>query len=237
MSARRARRASALLLACAAVLTSACETPTIPGREEAYPFSYVAGDLVFHWPAGSTVHVYVDESGDPARAALLTSAAAHAIAAWNDAVLFGEYRLVRAAALGEADVLLRWSDTELPVRTPDPARCAFHVGRAVTTFCPQFDDATGSSGRLLVFPRVDVEEDGQQGRVRFVVTMSTVEADGGRLKALVTHEVGHTLGILRHPGTNVGSSVMLELPTDSVPTPADRATIQVLYHTRADLRL
>lgn len=230
---RTRARANDLLLLPLLLVLAACDAPTIPERDDAYAFALPSPNLVFHWPAGSTVSVWVDESEDATRDAKLQAATSHAMAAWNDAVLFGEYRLAPARSAAEADVLVRWSDDPLPVRSPDPTRCGVQPGRAVTTFCPEFDDG-GPEGRLLVFP---FAEDDATGRVRFLITISFVEAAGDRVTALVTHEMGHALGIFRHPPPSVGASVMLEQPTDSVPSRADRATIQVLYHTASDLRL
>ena len=58
------------------------------------------------------------------------------------------------------------------------------------------------------------------------------------LRRLVTHEVGHALGLWNHPApTSFPESVMLSVPSTDVPTAIDRATVQVLYHTAPNVSL
>ena len=217
-----------LAIAAVAFALAACDAPTIPEREAFYDFALADPPLVFHWPAGSDVRLHVAGGTDTGRAAALRAAAAHAARAWNDVALFGEFELALTANAPDADVILRWSNVESPVVSPDPVRCAPVGGRAVTTFCP---DAAGK--RLLVFPQ---REGG--GRTRFVITISATVLDDGELHELVTHEVGHALGLWNHPSpVTYPESVMLPLPTTDVPTAIDRATVQVLYHTRPDVGL
>src|SRR5690606_12686629 len=96
---------------------SACEGPTVPPAtsSEVYDFRLLSDSLkVLRWPSGSRVRVHA-ESGEGERATLLENALARGAAAWNRHALYGEYELVRAASLREADVLLRWSDELAPV--------------------------------------------------------------------------------------------------------------------------
>jgi hypothetical protein len=220
------KRALLLVLACA---LAACETPTIAERGATYDFAFPNPHLVFHWPAGATIRVFVD-GGTDARAALLTTTAEQAMAAWNDVALFGEYELVRTTDIANADVLLHWSDVPLAVGTPDAVRCTPGPGRAVTSFCP---DVSGA--HLLVYPLL---QGGDTGRVRFLINILGSETEPTRLLRLVTHELGHTLGLFNHPNlSEFPESVMLELPSVDAPSDVDRATIQVLYHTPVTLGL
>ncbi|MBI4543948.1 MAG: hypothetical protein HY703_01985 [Gemmatimonadetes bacterium] len=217
-------------LAAAVAAAASCDSPTIPGRVEAYNFALAAEPpVIFHWNPGRRVRVFVAGGDDAARAAALAAASAAASREWNGAVLFGEYRLSPAERLLDADVVLRWSDVPLPVEVPAPACQPALIGRAVTTFCP-----TADTTELRVYPLKNAGPEAA-GQVRMIVTVAASEAQAPeRVLRLVAHEFGHVLGIWRHaPGPSDlmwGGVLVTERPT-----PADRATIQVLYHTPADV--
>ena len=219
---------TAVLIALTLVL-AACDAPTIPARDAFYEFTLPDPPLVFHWPAGSSVRIFVAGGSDAARADALSDAAAHAADAWNDVALFGEFDVSVTADPAAADVSLRWTNVEAPVETPDVLRCSAIGGRAVTTFCP---DPEGT--RLMIFPL----RNGGAGRTRFVINISAAVVDDAELRRLVTHEVGHALGLWNHPApTSFPESVMLSVPSTDVPTAIDRATVQVLYHTAPNVSL
>jgi predicted Zn-dependent protease len=69
--------------------------------------------------------------------------------------------------------------------------------------------------------------------VKFIVTIrSQATLDAESVKRLVAHELGHVLGIAQHSKRQ--TDLLYPGPiTRSEPSPADRATLQVLYHTRA----
>jgi hypothetical protein len=206
---------------------AACDSPTVPERllTEVYDYRLLAPDpLVMRWPVGTTVKVYVEPHSDPAHHAALLNALDNGIAVWNDAALYREVQLARAVELSEADAVLIYSNALQPV---DVSSCSPGGGLAYTTFCIDPND----SGRLALFPIRNVGG----GRVKFLVTVRTqATLDAESVKRLVAHELGHVLGIAQHS----------KRPTDllypgpiarSEPSPADRATLQVLYHSRADI--
>ena len=47
------------------------------------------------------------------------------------------------------------------------------------------------------------------------------------------HELGHALGLLKH--SPYADDIMNDIPTVTTPSPEDRRTIEVLYHTRATI--
>jgi len=213
-------RAPGLLL-CAALL-AACDSPTIPARADAYPFALPGAGLVFHWEPGTRVRVHV--AAEPAeRAQALADAFDAAAAAWAVAAPLAEVTFARAAA-ASADVVLAWSDGPFPVETTGcpPAGS----GGGATTFC-----LTPENDGFVPYPL----SGGGASDVLFLVTISpTLSADPVLMRRLVTHEVGHALGLFQHsPNADdlmFGGSLVADAPTD-----ADRATFYTLYHTPSDL--
>ena len=217
---------SRLLLAT--VVLSACDSATVPERNavEVYDFRLAETDppSVLRWPTGSTVRVYVHGGDDVARAGQLRDALKHAVRAWNEAVRFGEYRLTVSTTLDAADAVVMWSTDLPPVETAD---CTPLVGgRATTTFC--LDD---SGDRLRPFPIPGMTN----SPVRFLVTIRTAEAgDPARVRAFVTHEIGHVLGISQHSPSSTDLMYTGDLLRD-VPNVRDRATVQLLYQATPDI--
>lgn len=218
-----------MLLAAVSLALAACESPTIPPRPAAYDFTLPVTDgpaMVFHWPAGSEVRVYVSATQDE-RGALLRSAVDAGMAAWNKAVLFDEYRLTRALRPAESEVVVVWADDpEPPVLInecpPDPAR-------AVTTFCSE----PGDLRKIRPFRLTEAPT--APSAVRFLITLGAREhEDPDRLRRLVAHELGHALGIMRH--SPEAEDLMHSLAAVNGPSVRDRHTIQILYHTTPDLR-
>jgi hypothetical protein len=218
---------SAILVVCACV--AACDSPTLPPRSDTqvYEFRLNSDTLrVFHWPAGTQVRVFVYATRDDRRDSLAASFERGA-AEWNRYALFGEYHLVRASTLEAADVVLRWSDDLAPV---DDSVCPPVYSNGVTTFC--IDDLDATPLRLAPFPlRTST---GGDSDVRMLVTILASQATiPGRIDQLVAHELGHVLGIGRH--SPVESDLMFANPTRATLSRRDVATIQVLYHTAADV--
>jgi hypothetical protein len=229
---RRPSHEPRLLAVLVLLAFAACESPILAGRPptDVYDFTLPSDPpAILRWPSGTTLRVFVAPSGDAARDGLLVAAAAQGAAAWNAAALFGEYRIALTSAHEQADAVVAWSDAPLPVGTED---CRPALQRAVTTFCVA--DFGTDSAHLETFPLRPPAGPGT-GRVKMLVTLLGTEAIfPDRVPRLVTHELGHVLGIGRHsPNENdVMSSVD---PQVVQPSRRDAATVQVLYHTRADI--
>lgn len=233
-------------LACLAPLAvAACEAPTLPLRNTAYNFVSVdfGVPIIYRWSDGERIDVYVAPSGDPERAGLLEAAFRQAAAAWNETVAFGEFEIVESS-LADADVVLAWANEPLPVETsgcpPAPG------GLAWTTFCldgvtPEEVAETDDPLRAVYgYPLTEGEhsEDGVHMLVQVLYNGSNRELTFG----LVAHELGHVLGIGRHPcraedptcadGYGARESLMyIGEPDVSAPTQADRETVELLYRT------
>jgi len=220
------------LLGVAAALLVACDGPLIPERpgiaDDAYNFALPPpyAPLVYRWPTGHTIRVFIAAGADPARLTILRdSVFLPAATAWESAVLYREFSFALSERVEDADVVLAWSDAELPI---DVTGCPPPTGAvAVTVFCPGEEP-----GRLLPFPMKP--PDTATSRVRMLVVIRGVEVSNPpSARNFGAHELGHVLGIGRHSSNR--EDVMFGYPTTYRPTRADRATIRLLYHTTPDL--
>lgn len=214
------------ILIAAIALLSACDSATVPERSlnEVYEYRLsTPAPRVLRWPVGTTVRVWVAADTDPARTSLLENAFAQAADAWNSAALYGEVELQKTDEIGNADAVLLFSSTAPPV---DLSNCPRQGALAITTFCLDMQD----QNRLALLPLLS----GGGGRVRFLVTVAAVVNDAEQVRRLVAHELGHVLGIARHSPRPTDLMYGNTLTT-AVPSVADRATLQLLYHTRPDI--
>lgn len=200
LRARRALRALVALVAVAAAV--ACDAPSYPSELPSYDptlaFDTTRG--VARFASGTTVLLYADPTGAPAgydlRAALAT-----AIGRWAEVPRYGDITLAQTTDLRRAQVLVRFRSTTSLVDLGD---CAFGGGLGRTAFCgdttedgrgvaPALPFADGSAGsRIKLDVYVDplgasdlVLQQAGQTREEFFVT-------------LLTHELGHVLGIGGH---------------------------------------
>ncbi|HSJ14208.1 MAG TPA: matrixin family metalloprotease [Longimicrobiales bacterium] len=216
-----------LMIALGVLTLTACESATLPPRRSADVYEFrlpTTPPAVLHWRAGTTVRVYV--SSDAATRATLADALAAGAAEWNRYALFAEYRLQATTSLDDADVVLRWMHEPSEL---DLTGCLPAGARAVTTFCLADPDSVAAG--LYRFPAAD----GAETDVRMVVSVLGSEATiAGRVASLVTHELGHVLGIAQH--SDVAADLMAETQLSRTTLSArDAATVQTLYHTRPDL--
>lgn len=214
---------------CAVIaLVAACDSPTVPPRllTDVYDYRLRAGSLkVLRWPIGTTVRVYVAADADAARTAALENGFENGANGWNAASLYGEVRIERTANLADADAVLLFSSTLPPVET---GNCPPGGGSAATTLCLDPQDPT----RLAVFPL----RNGGGGKVKFLVTIRSVSPlDVESVRRLVAHELGHVLGIAQHSSRQTDLMFPETNLTRAEPSPADRATLHVLYHSRPDI--
>lgn len=214
-----------ILLLC--LLAAACDSPTVPQRllRDIYEFRALTPEPeVLRWPIGSTVNVFVVADADATNTQWLRDATSLGADEWNAAAIYGEVDLRVVNRVEDADVVVEYSAASSPV---DVSGCIPSGSFAYTTFC-----LTSDRAHLTTFPL----KDGSGGHVKFLVTIRSGYApDVTTLRGLVAHELGHVLGIARHSPKSTdlmyGGTTLLR--TD--PSPADRATLQVLYHTEADI--
>jgi predicted Zn-dependent protease len=209
------------LLCC--LLLAACESATVPPQLNVYDFRLITPTpKVMRWPTGSTVRVFVVADADATASGWLRAAVQHAVSIWNDGVLYNEVELTIADAIEQADVVVKYSASTAPV---DASSCPPAGGLAFTTFC------LNSTGEQLQHFAVN----GSASSVRFLVTVRSDVASGETIvRRLVTHELGHVLGIAQHSPNQSDLMYGNTVTRDDLST-VDRATLQVLYHTRPDI--
>ncbi len=216
-----------MAVALGAILFAACESPTLPPRSnsDVYEFRLNSDSLyVFHWPTGSQIRVFVHGT-NATKVDALAASLARGGQQWNSYALFGEYEIVRASSLADADVVLRWSDDLSPV---DESECPPVFSNGVTTFC--IDDLDARPLRLATFRAASAPTANVKMLVTILASQATIP---GRIDRLVVHELGHVLGIGRH--SPEASDLMFAEPTRSTLSRRDVATVQVLYHTTPDI--
>lgn len=215
----------------ALVALGGCDPVTVPPREphEVFDFRLISDQdsLVLRWPNGSQIRVLLQPAGDAALDSLLEQGFSHAVRAWEAVGLYGDYRFARARIVEDADVILTWTGVSLPVVVSD---CPPGGSNAFTTFC-----LTPEGDRLRPFPFLPGSGTGMISRVRFLVSIrpgSTVTPE--RVRALVTHELGHVLGLAQH--SPIQTDIMFTDPgLRETPNARDRASVIVLYQTPPDI--
>lgn len=208
-----------LLIVCIAV--TACDAPNSMGDSPAYD-PRLPGGIVYHWPLGRAISVYVDPAsgGDALREAVAPSAAG-----WRDSVYFAEFTVRVVDDPSAADVILHTRDAALLVET---GTCVYSPPGAagVTFFCPAEIGDTLEVLELL---------SGDPGRVKMDVAVDLSRISGNTtVRAIVAHELGHVLGIGIH--SNDAGDLMFSVPTVERPTARDASALRWLLHTPAGLR-
>lgn len=206
-----------------AVGVAACEAPTVPLRAATYSVRDPDGFL-FRWTEDRMpVRFWVNPSDS------LGEYVQYAIAQWEGAFLYGEFRGVIVTDSSRADVQVEVSGPPVPT---GPLTNLPEQG--LDNFCGggTGPDSLSDDGRTYFGPiRVTIN---------WTFTGDDTPADtAARVRCLarvVTHEVGHALGLSdqSHAGTD-STDIMFTFPRVVVPSAHDRITIQQLYHTPADI--
>lgn len=193
-------------------LAAACEQPATPSRGSIYSYAdtFNGSRQVFHWPAAwLPVRYYARPEGD------LPQLTRRGLERWEAQFLYGEFRGVAVSDSTDADVVVRFEAGPPPPATPDTTSTA-RACEGVTSFT--LDSANALERPLRV-------------TVRWFTgfTPGTIAAC---LDRVVTHELGHTLGLFNpsHAGTD-STDIMYAFPRLYSPAVRDRATVEVLYHT------
>lgn len=193
---------------------SACDGPGAPNRPSPYEFRLdPPDDFVFHWePEHLPVRYYVAGGG------ALSEYTATGLATWERQFLYGEFRGVLAGDSTDADVIVRWQigpPPEAPLTNDPPLTSCQGVTRL-----PNLTDAPAFQDKL---------------RVEIAWFAGETPTDIANCAArVVTHELGHTLGIFRH--SLEPTDLMSPDPVVGTPSSRDRATVEYLYHLPTQVR-
>lgn len=219
-SERWRRRLASGVLALVALGGLACAEPTAPGEAPGYDPTVLTGGRVYHWPLGADVAVYVAPADDEDA---LPAAFAHAAAAWTATLRYRELRLHTVSSPADADVVLGYAGATFPVALD--ACGGIGIPAAFTLLCPRGDSAATLPLR-----------DGAAGRVKIAIVVDgDVVTTRAQLDAVVTHELGHALGVGGH--SDVPGDVMFADPRVPRPSARDAATLRYVLHQPADVRL
>ena len=200
-----------------------CDAPTVPVELPAYE-PRLGTNQIFHWPLGKTIHVYVDPTDG---GSALVEPLAQGQRAWRDVVYYREFEFDIVATPAAADVILH--TVTAPLLWELPPGCPSSGGGAggVTYFC-----SNDTGDEVVILPLIA----SGPGHVKMDVTIDPSRATGPyTLRSLVTHELGHVLGIGTH-SPNV-DDLMTTAPVAVRPTARDASTLRYLLHQTADLRL
>jgi hypothetical protein len=215
----------------AALLSSmfACDAPTAARPTAAYDPTTLTRGLLYRWPSGRQVSVWVVVPSVPGPVDLAL-AVREGMNAWNTIPQFAEFTLSLAASISDADIVVYDRVTTAPVSA---GSCPFDALGAAgyTYFCPTA--TTPSTAQLLPLAAPAM---GGAGQVAVVIRVDRGRVtDQNGYNALLTHELGHAIGIGAH--SDVPTDVMYGAPTVSTPSARDARTLQNLLGRRADVTL
>jgi predicted Zn-dependent protease len=205
------------------LITAACSEPAAPRVDPpAYDPTQLSG-VLYRWPNGRTVAIYIDPTAVPAGTALAGATSA-AMVAWKHALGGNQFAFRLATSAADADVIVHVSGTPRLVGLAGCAEPPTFAG-GVTFFCPASDSA-------LTLPLAS----GANGRVKVDISINPAATSAANpLGALVAHELGHAVGIGGHSPQAL--DVMFGSPAVSTPSARDITTLRWVVRQKIELRL
>lgn len=212
-------------LVAALVILSGCTDAAAPRVDPpAYDPTQLSGGVIYRWPTGTTIAVFVDPTAVGAGVDL-SGATAAGMVAWKAALGGNQFAFRAAASAADADVIVHVSAAPRLVGLAGCAEPPTFAG-GVTFFCPARDSA-------LTLP---LEGGPGTGRVKLDIAINPAATNAtNTLRALVTHELGHAVGIGGHSPDAL--DVMFAQPSVSVPSRRDISTLRWLVRQVIGLRL
>jgi predicted Zn-dependent protease len=198
---------------CIALAVAGCE-PAAPIRDCAgctYDFADSIPDaLVFHWPASALpVRFYADPRG------AMPTLVSLGVAEWEAQFLYGEFRGVLVADSSQADVIVQWGSTVPPDVPPD-------AGPPVSACNGQTVYPSWAAGSAP----------GRAVHITLTALAGPTDAQvAACLRRVATHELGHSLGLLKHSPSPL--DIMYQNPMATSPSSRDRNTVELLYHSNS----
>ena len=218
----RLRHPSTVARLIAVIAFAACTDATAPLTPSYDPTQFTNG-IIYRWPTGTTIAVYADPTAVPAGVDLATITTT-GLAAWKSALGGSEFAFRTVTSPADADVIVHVGKAPRLVGLAGCAEPAPYNG-GVTFLCPAADSAlTLPLGGAVV------------GHVKVDIIVNPDAAGAANpLAAIVTHELGHALGIGGH--STDPHDVMYASPSVAVPSARDIATLRWLVRQPVGLRL
>jgi len=215
-------RHPSLVATLVALAVAACSDATAPLTPAYDPTQFTNG-VISRWPTGTTIAVFADPTAVPFGVDLATITAS-GLAAWKAALGGNEFAFRTATSPADADVIVHVGNAPRLVGLAGCAEPAPYNG-GVTFLCPAADSALTLplGGAVAGHVKVDI-----------IVNPDAASA-ANPLAALVTHELGHALGIGGH--STDPRDVMYASPSVAVPSARDIATLRWLVRQPMGLRL
>jgi predicted Zn-dependent protease len=216
------RRLLALLCLASGPALFSCADIAAPSRSNAYEWRRIVSTstgpdtLSFHWPQSRLpVRIWAEDTLN------LPAHVQHGIDEWEAAFLYGEFRAVVVSDSSVADVI---------VTSGIAPKGGFSITRLESFMAPECQGATdielAANGQEILPPiRVYVDP-------RFDPSAAGVDAC---MALTTTHELGHSLGIFAHSPNP--EDIMYADPVVTTPSPRDRATAELAYHTEPSLSI
>jgi predicted Zn-dependent protease len=205
-----------------ALVVAACGRWSARPEPPAYDPTSLSRGVVARWPDGARIVIYVDTTAT--HGLDLAGAVQSATRAWTTAASTATVSFRTTRVVSDADIIVHVAAAPRLVGTAGcPTPPSFASG--VTFWCPASDSA-----RTLPFV------DGASSRVKMDVSVNPAVVNASTsLVALVTHELGHAIGLSGH--SLDAHDVMFATPTISVPTARDVITVRWLVRQPVGLRL
>ncbi len=207
-----------------AVLSVGCEIPSVDAVAPPYDPTSLTGGMLYHWPLGTSLAIYVVPATGPGAAAL-DEAVRTAAEGWSRALGYRELRLRIVQVRDAADIVIHDATAPIPVDTAGCGRPGWTEAAGRTLFCP-----AGDTARTLGFIT------GPAGQVKVAVTIDVAAtANTSELQSVVAHELGHAIGIGGH--SDDADDVMFAVPRAVAPSLRDERTLRYVLHRPPDLTL
>ncbi len=205
------------------VAAAACTDAAAPRVDPpAYDPTQLSGGVVYRWPTGTTISVFVDPTA--VSGVDLAGATAAGMAAWKSALGGSEFAFRTSTSAADADVIVHVSAAPRLVALAGCADPPAFAG-GVTFFCPARDSA-------LTLPLSGASA----GHVKMDITINPAATNTANpLSALVTHELGHAVGIGGHSPNAL--DVMYASPAVTAPSARDIATLRWVVRQPIGIRL
>ncbi|MBI4502562.1 MAG: matrixin family metalloprotease [Gemmatimonadetes bacterium] len=192
------------------LLAAGCDV-TAPDRTDTYGFRLQPENVVFNWPLERRpVRYFAQAIG------ALPEYVRDGLTIWEAQLLYGEFEGVLTTDSAGADIRVVLEGGVPPV---SPLISAPAVQACTGSTSATLASATKLAGPMLI-------------QVRWFPGFTPADVVNC-ISRVTRHEIGHSLGLFQHSSNP--ADLMYGVPSVREPSTRDRSTVQVLYHTAANL--